>query len=204
MAAIPATQRRKMTLEEFRALPEGPPYYEFDDGELIPMTSPLMEHQDVLLALGEFLRRYVKTEGLGRVCAEVDVYLPDGRVYIPDLSYLSTDRLGLIGSIDRKIHGAPDLVVEITSSIPQRDRVRKFEVYYRNGVPWYWIVDSQTLAIEEYQHTPQGYLRTASLEAGQEFRPRLFPDLTLNLADLLGVTVPPTEDASEPGAETAG
>ena len=46
-----------MTLEEFRALPEGPPYYEFEEGELIPMTSPTPEHQDILAELVHALRQ---------------------------------------------------------------------------------------------------------------------------------------------------
>jgi len=53
-------------------------------------------------------------------------------------------------------------------------------------VPWYWIVDSETLSIEEYQATAAGYLRTASIGAGEEFRPRLFEGLVVNLKALLG------------------
>jgi Uma2 family endonuclease len=78
------------------------------------------------------------------------------------------------------------MVVEVTSSMPERDRVHKFRVYYDNGVPWYWIVDSITLAIEEYYATPQGYLRTASVASGEEFRPQLFPGLSINLQVLIG------------------
>jgi Uma2 family endonuclease len=121
---------------------------------------------------------------------EVDVYLPDGRGYIPDLAYLATEHLNLLSPIDRKIHGAPDLVVEVTSSTPARDRVHKFRVYFGNGVPWYWIIDSNTLAIEEYHATPQGYLRVASVAADEEFRPQLFPGLVLNLAAVLNVEPP--------------
>jgi hypothetical protein len=68
-------------------------------------------------------------------------------------------------------------------------------VYYGNGVPWYWIIDANTLAIEEYQATPQGYLRTASVAPGEEFRPQLFPGLMINLQVLLGV-----EQDSSPSA----
>jgi Uma2 family endonuclease len=82
------------------------------------------------------------------------------------------------------------LVVEVTSSTPARDRVHKFRVYYGNGVPWYWIVDSNSLAIEEYHTTPQGYLRTASIAPGEDFRPQLFPGLAINLVTLLGVEPP--------------
>jgi hypothetical protein len=121
----------RMTLEEFRALPEGPPYYEFEEGKLIPMGSPTVEHQDLVGELASLLRRFVRERKRGRVCMEVDVYLPDDRVYIPDISFVSTERVDdLLGFPDRKIHGAPDLVVEVTSSNPERDRVRKFRVYY--------------------------------------------------------------------------
>jgi Uma2 family endonuclease len=179
------TDTPRLTLEDYRALPEGPPYYEFEEGELIVVASPTPEHQDIIGVLWNELRQFVRQHRLGRVVMEVDVYLPDGRGYIPDLAFLTTDRLHLLNPSDRKIHGSPDLVVEVTCSTPARDRVHKFRVYYDNGVPWYWIVDSNTLAIEEYQATPQGYLRTASVASGEEFRPRLFPGLTLNLATLL-------------------
>jgi Uma2 family endonuclease len=175
-----------MTLEQFKALPEGPPHFEFEEGEPIPMTSPSLEHQDIVDALVLALKPFVRQQHLGRVIREVDVYLPDGRVYIPDLSFLSTDRLHLVSPEDRKIHGAPDLVVEVTSSDPERDRVHKLRVYHENAVAWYWIVDGATLAIEEYHATPEGYLRTASIAHGEEFHPQLFAGLAINLAALLG------------------
>jgi Uma2 family endonuclease len=177
----------RLTLEDFRTLPEGPPYYEFEEGELILVAAPTPEHQDIVGELLHALRQFVRQHQLGRVVMEVDVYLPDGRGYIPDLAYLSTERLHLLNPADRKIHGSPDLVVEVTSSTPARDRVHKFRVYYDNGVPWYWIVDSNTLAIEEYQATPQGYLRTSSVAPGEEFRPQLFSGLIIDLQVLLGV-----------------
>jgi len=43
--------RRRVTIDEFRALPEGPPYFEFEQGELIPMASPNRRHQEILLNL---------------------------------------------------------------------------------------------------------------------------------------------------------
>jgi Uma2 family endonuclease len=190
LMATTAVQR--MTLEDFRALPEGPPYYEYEDGELILVASPTPEHQDIVSELSHLLRQFVRQHQLGRVVMEVDVYLPDGRGYIPDLAYLTTEHLHLLNPTDRKIHGAPDLVVEVTSSMPARDRVHKFRVYYGNGVPWYWIVDSNTLAIEEYHATAQGYLRTASIGPAEVFQPQLFPGLAINLSVLLGVEPPPS------------
>jgi Uma2 family endonuclease len=189
------TGAQRITLEEFRALPEGPPYYEYEEGALILVASYTAEHQDIVGVLSHVLRQFVRQHHLGRVVMEVDVYLPDGRGYIPDLAYLAAEHLHLLNPTDRKIHGSPDLVVEVTSSMPARDRVHKFRVYYANGVPWYWIIDSNTLAIEEYHATPQGYLRMANVAAGEEFRPQLFPGLAIDLVNLLGAQPPASPPA---------
>ncbi len=45
METLPlSSKQRKMSLEEFYALSEGPPYYEFEDGELIAMNRPTPRH----------------------------------------------------------------------------------------------------------------------------------------------------------------
>ena len=68
---------QRMTQEEFRALPEGPPYYEYEEGELILVASPTPEHQDLVSELSHVLRQFVRQHQLGRVVMEVDVFLPE-------------------------------------------------------------------------------------------------------------------------------
>ena len=176
---------RQLTIEDWKALPEGRPYFEFEEGELIPMPSPTPRHQDLLNDLGYHFRHFIRRQGLGRGFVEVDVFLPDGRGYIPDLIFLSTARLHLVDPDDEKIHGAPDMVGEVLSSIPARDREHKFRVYNANGVRWYWLIDPETFAIEEYQHTPQGYQLVASAAGGTEFHSQALPGFAVNLASLL-------------------
>lgn len=178
---LPQTKRR--TLEDFNALPEGPPYYEFDEGELIEVHSPTVTHQDITALLFVVLRARAHHAKIGRAFMNVDVYLPDGRVYIPDFGVASE---GDFGSVDGKVHGAPLLVAEVTSSDEARDRAHKFRVYFDNGVAWYWLI-SQSLIIEEYRHTSDGYLRVSTTAPGEVFRPQLFPGLEIDLAALLGV-----------------
>ncbi len=175
---------RRLTIEEFNALPEGPPNYEFEEGELILVPSPTITHQDIIDELTSTLKRSVRAQKLGRVFREVDVYLPDGRVLIPDLGFLAAGKLNQIGPLDGKIHGAPTLVVEVTSSDDARDRTHKFDVYFDNGVEWLWLV-SQLLFIEEYKALPQGYVRVSSIAPGELFQPQLFPGLSINLAEML-------------------
>src|SRR5438067_1501219 len=127
----------RFTIEDFMALPEGPPYFEFEDGELIPMTTPTAEHQDITIELGYLLRTHIKRRALGRSFIDLDVFLPDGRCFVPDIVFISNANHRLLSPTDRKIHGAPDLVVEVTSSHPERDRIHKLRVYAENHVSWY-------------------------------------------------------------------
>ena len=177
--------RPQLTLEAFQRIPEGPPYYEFEDGELVLMSSPTMEHQNIMGLLFACLYAFLRKNRLGRVAMDLDVYLPDGRVYIPDLSFVAQDIIGMISPVDQKIHGAPTMVAEIVSGDAARDRIHKFQVYFENSVTWYWLV-TQSLEIEEYHRTPQGYMRTASVAAGEVFRPQVFPGLEIDLRELLG------------------
>jgi len=186
-----------MTLEEFWATPEGPPDYEFEDGEVIAMVSPHGRHQELLLILGAELRAHNAKNKLGKIWLEIDVHLPSvQRVYIPDLVFLGAEHLDRYSKEDGKIHDLPDLVIEVLSpSTKWRDRTTKKNVYEQAGVTWYWMVDADDLTVEECKLTPDGYLIAQSIPPGQPFAPKLFPGLSLDLAELMGEEIQP-EDAS--------
>ena len=202
MIAPPVT--RPTTLEDFERLPVGPPNFEFEEGKIIAMASGTPTHQDIIAEVTVASRRHVRQQGIGRVFMEVDVYLPDGRVYVPDISYLTTEHLDYVSPVNQKIYGAPDLCVEVVSQDVARDRVKKFKVYLGNGVLWYWLIDPIALIIEEYRLTSDGYTRTASIAAGEVFAPGVFPGLEINLAELLGVTPPAVEEDAPGGTQAAG
>ena len=176
-----------MSLEDWLGMPEGPPYYELEDGRLIEMPSPRMEHQRIVFKLAALLDEWAARHDLGVVVMAVDVALPTGRGYIPDLAFIRKGREGVIGS-DGKVHGVPDLVVEVMSPTTRsRDRYRKFRGYFDAGVEWYWIVDAEGLGMEEYRLTPDGYLCTAISGEGEVFEPKAFPGLRINLKELVKI-----------------
>jgi Uma2 family endonuclease len=191
-----------LTLAEFDALPEGPPDYEFDGGRLIAMPRPHPRHQRIIMRLAATLDQHVTAQNLGNVWPEIDVQVSRRRVYVPDLVYLASDHEGRYSAGQGRIIGAPDLVVEIVSpASASRDRVAKFNAYHEAGVPWYWLIDSQSLATEEYRLSSEGYLATARVGAGETFRPQLFPELAINLAALLGEVVEVGEETPDPGQD---
>jgi len=77
-------------------------------------------------------------------------------------------------------------VLEILSEDSvERDRTEKFDYYYTQGVAWYWIGDPVAGILEEYHHTPQGYVRSSSGSLQRPFEPRTLSGLSVPLSELL-------------------
>ena len=138
----------KMTYEQYCLLPEDGKQYELIDGELFMTPAPKPRHQKIVLRLTEQLSRFVRENSLGEVfVAPVDVLLERHTVVQPDVLFISTPRLSIVG--EEAIEGAPDLVVEVLSpSTFYKDLRKKMTAYSQFGVQEYWIVDPETQSIE--------------------------------------------------------
>ena len=130
----------KLTYQDYLDTP-GDERYELLDGELILVASPNRNHQTTSMELGSRMHSFVKENDLGWVFhAPYDVLLSDSDVVQPDLLFISKEREHI--STYANIQGAPDLIVEILSpSSARRDWGYKRELYARQEVKEYWIVD---------------------------------------------------------------
>ncbi|MFA7343197.1 MAG: Uma2 family endonuclease [Terrimicrobiaceae bacterium] len=54
----------RMSLEQFRELPEGPPHFELIDGELIMAPAPNLYHQEITGNIYLLLRNWKKSSPL--------------------------------------------------------------------------------------------------------------------------------------------
>lgn len=181
----------RMTKKEFKLLPEGPPYYEFEYGEVIEMPKPHPWHNIVVGRLFDRLFEHVREHDLGLVFQDSEVDLTEDLTYAPDIIFLQKERATLYHPQTGAIVGTPDLVVEVISLTHQaRDRITKFAEYERAGVAWLWLVDAFSLAVEEYQLEGGRYVRAAGVLKGEMFRPKLFSGLEIDLGALVGD--PPT------------
>lgn len=186
---------KRWTQAEFHELPEGPPFYELEDRELIKMPPPRGRHQKVVGELYTVVSVYLKQHKLGDIWLEVEVDITSTSTYVPNLSYLVIENLDKFKN-DLHIIGPPDLVIEVPSlSTTVRDQTIKRETYQLAGVPWYWLVD-QDLLITELKLTPDGYLVNQTIAPGKPFSPGVLPGLTFNLAELMGEP-PTTQEADE-------
>src|SRR5436189_3310853 len=132
---------RPLTIQDYRELPEGPPFYQLIEGDLYMAPSPDRFHQDILGNLYVIIRGHLAKHPAGSVhLAPSDVQLTDLNVFQPDLYYVTTARRGILTELGAQ--GAPDLVVEILSpKTAKLDSGVKREIYARSGVEEMWVVD---------------------------------------------------------------
>ena len=125
--------------------------FEIIEGEKFIMAPAAnLGHGTVIIKLASILNIYVEEKGITAAVFvdDVDVHLPDGNLFRPDLTVIRDPKI-----VDREgaINGVPDLVVEVLSrSTMKKDIGIKKTIYERNGVKEYWIVDRWSKRIEVY------------------------------------------------------
>jgi Uma2 family endonuclease len=100
----------------------------------------------------------------------------------PDLVFISA--ANMTNMRPDGFYGAPDLVVEVTSTQPQLDRYVKYRKYERAGVPNYWIADPRSRTLDVFELATGNYRRAAELKDEGSLRPGLFPGLELDTSEL--------------------
>ena len=136
-----------MTPDEYMRLETDGHRYEMEHGVLSRVPSPEFKHGEAAHYFEVELGLYLRRHRAGKAVHEIDVALPDGGdVVCPDLSFIARERLEIIR---KKIHGAPDLVLEVHSPRTRKhDRGEKAERYLSCGVREYWLIDPARETVE--------------------------------------------------------
>ncbi len=127
--------------------------YEIIEGVKIIAPSPDMGHSSIVMNLSATIGAYVKINKLG-ICFgdHMDVHFPDGSLFQPDFIFISAANAQLFWENKRRtLHGVPDMVAAILSqSTMKRDMGIKKDIYERNGVKEYWIIDPWRETVDVY------------------------------------------------------
>ena len=130
---------------QFDALPydEGR-RWELLDGELTPVASPALQHQEIVFRLLMELKGHVADDE-AIVSHDVEFALSADTRLRPDVWLMQSPRSLRLDPSDVPIPGAPDLAVEIISpSEYAAESMRKVAVYLENGVKEVWQVYPKT------------------------------------------------------------
>ena len=137
----------KMTLEEF--LESDLEGYEYIKGELLPMAPASVEHGKISVNLSSLLHLYVRENQLGRILSETGFRVGE-RVLIPDIAFISTDRIPIDTSKASPV--PPDLAIEVVSPTDTLHRIQeKVFAYLEAGTQLVWVLESRAKTVTVYR-----------------------------------------------------
>ena len=138
--------------------------YEIIEGVKIMAPSAGAYHNNVMGGLYTLISVYVRNNKIGYVFTDsLDVHLPDGNLFKPDLTVVKYENAAII-NWQSGIYGVPDMVVEVLSkSTKKKDLTVKKDIYEKNGVKEYWIIDPWAKGVTVY------LLRDGKFELDDEY-----------------------------------
>ncbi|PZO44294.1 MAG: hypothetical protein DCF15_22165 [Phormidesmis priestleyi] len=180
-------QSIRWTAQDLSAMPDdgGWKRYETIDGDLIVTRAPHAWHQGCANRLSTQLEIWADASGLGRVFQAPGVIFSEYDAVIPDVIWISTERLA--NGLDESGHFivAPELMVEVLSageSNEQRDQKVKLKQYSLYGVQEYWIANWRLKQIEVYRRQDARLILAATLVMGDSLSSFLLPGFDCAIA----------------------
>jgi Uma2 family endonuclease len=179
--------RRRATVEEFWSLPESVLPLEYVNGEIVMAPAPMPGHQIAIRGIFRALDRFVVKASLGEVYfSPFDVVLPSGDVVQPDIFFLTNQEAKLV-SPRKRLRAVPSLVIEILSpGTATHDAITKRELYEKNGVREYWIVDLETRNIAQLVLRKKRYA-LKELGEGETIKSAVLEGFEQGVGELLGL-----------------
>ena len=184
-----SVEQKLLTAEELWKLPEAPgKRYELVNGALVEMPGAGGVRTTIMVLIYKLLDAYVSEHDLGIAYPDGLAYIiarnPD-QVRIPDVSFVSHERVPEGGPPEGFWPEAPDLAVEVVSPHDSASELHaKVRDYLASGVRMVWVVwpKSQTVTV----HTPGA--RVLELEPEDELDAGdLLTGFRVRVADLFEV-----------------
>ncbi|MEL6248053.1 MAG: Uma2 family endonuclease [Cyanobacteria bacterium J06648_16] len=180
-------QKVRWTIHDLWGFTDETKRYEIIDGELFVTRAPRLEHQDAEGNIYLELKLWNRETKLGKTVCTPGVIFSEADAVIPDVVWISNERMA--GNVDEAGHFtiAPELVVEVLSKSQKdkrRDREHKLRLYSTEGVLEYWIADEEQTAIELYRRDQGALRKIGVLLAEDTLTSPLLPGFSCQVADL--------------------
>jgi Uma2 family endonuclease len=179
-------QQTLLTYEDYaRLTPPDSHNYELRQGKIITMPTPIPRHQLISSELHILLGSYAKIHRLGKViAAPMDTKFTEHDTVQPDLLFISTDRLHIIG--EKKIEEAPDFVIEIMSpGNTPKEMVYKKELYESCGVREYWIIYPKKNSIRQFENRNNTFVQVGEFGLDDTVHSLVVKDFKVKVSDIL-------------------
>ncbi|PSB19640.1 Uma2 family endonuclease [Phormidesmis priestleyi ULC007] len=144
--------------------------YEIIDGELFVTRAPHFRHQSVIRNICTELQDWSEETGLGEAIPAPGLIFTEADNVIPDLIWISVNRLDRFMDAAGHLTGAPELIIEVLSpgaTNERRDREAKLKLYSIQGVEEYWIVNRELQEVEVYRQQNR-ILKQVTIQSAQD------------------------------------
>ncbi len=158
--------------------------YEIIDGELFVTRAPHIKHQGAAGRIYARLLFWSEETGLGEPITTPGIIFTDADNVIPDVVWVSKERLSLIVDHEGHLTAAPELIVEVLSAGSEnerRDREAKLKLYSLKGVQEYWIVDWRLRHLQVYRRANSQLNAVGTLMATDEITSPLLPGFSCTI-----------------------
>ncbi len=187
---------KPVTFEEFAEWKPETGRYELHNGEIVEMSQPIGDHEEVISFLGSELNaesRRLKFPYIFPKSALVK-NIENNSAYSPDILILNRPNLAsepLWKKFSTVTQGASiPLVVEVVSTNWQDDYIKKVGEYELIGIPEYWIVDYLGLGGRRFIGNPKqptisiyrlidGEYEVSQFRGDDRIESQTFPELNL-------------------------
>jgi len=177
----------RWTIHDLDALPENEWIRrEIIAGELFVTRAPHWKHQYILTDISTALHNWSK-KYTGFVIASPGIISSEEDNVIPDLIWVSDQRLAEIEDKAGHFTGFPELIVEVLSSGEKniyRDKQAKLKLYSQGGVREYWIVDRFRRELEIYRPEKGQLMLVKTLTDRDRATSPLLPNFSLSIAEI--------------------
>jgi Uma2 family endonuclease len=155
-------------------------FYEIIGGKKYMPPSPVLYHHDIIYNLQYFFKNILRGKNFKVFGENVDVILDAENTVQPDLKIVGDFSKIADG---KNIKGAPDFIVEVLSpGSVAHDLITKKDLYQKNGVKEYWIVDIGNKNVHVYLLF---FEETADTEIFHYFTPDEIKDIEKDFDDRL-------------------
>ena len=182
-------ERVRWTTSDIELLPENGNRYEIIDGELFVTRAPHWRHQKTCTRTTSVLNEWSDSTGLGEAVITPGIIFTDADNVIPDVVWVSKERLSRLLDDAGHLTGVPELVIEVLSEgveNQRRDREAKLKLYASRGVQEYWILDWHLQQMEVYRREQALLKLVETLFAKDELTSPLLPNFSRLVECLFG------------------
>lgn len=183
----PVSEKIRWTLSDLELLSNDEwKRYEIIDGDLFVTRAPHLRHQAVIRNICTELQTWSAATQLGEPFPTPGLIFSDVDSVIPDVVWMSLDRIDRYVDAAGHITGAPELVVEVLSAgstNERRDREAKLKLYSTQGVEEYWIVDREPQQVDVYRRDNAILKLVATYTAQDQITSPLLPGFSCPVAN---------------------